>query len=100
MASPSTSAAAAFQKALDEFKATAGLSQDEIRNFQSTSLEDLKLQMSVIQNDQRKSKKLCYMKRLEPFLNALEQYGKIIEVFLNVADFLAFVWVRATFQEK
>lgn len=86
--SPST-----FQKALDAFKTNARLSKDEIADFQMTSLNDLKLQISIIQNDQRKSRKMLYLKRLGPFLDAMEQYGKIVEVFLNVSDFVAFVWV-------
>jgi hypothetical protein len=25
----------------------------------------------------------------------MEDYGQVLEVFLNVSDFIAFVWVRA-----
>lgn len=82
-----------FHKTIDTFKTKAGLSQDELKDFQMTSLDDLKLQISIIQNDQRQSKKLRYLKRLAPFLDSMEQYGRIIEVFLNVSDIIAFVWV-------
>jgi hypothetical protein len=84
MATLSSNAASTFQKSLDGFKAKAGLSQDELKEFQLTTLNDLKLQISIIQGDQRKSKKLRYLKRLAPFLDTMEQYGKIVEVFLNV----------------
>lgn len=83
-----------FQKSLIAFKAKAGLTQAELKDFQLTSLDDLKHQISIIQNDQRKSKNMRYLKRLGPFLDAMEQYGKIIEVFLNVSDIIAFIWVR------
>jgi hypothetical protein len=84
-----------FEKSINAFKAKAGLTPDELRDFQLTSLDDLKLQMSIIQNDQRKSKKLQYLKRLGPFLDTMEQYGKIVEVFLNLHEVVALVWVRA-----
>ncbi|CEJ62169.1 hypothetical protein PMG11_10677 [Penicillium brasilianum] len=35
------------------------------------------------------------MGRLSRFLDAMDQYGKVIEEFLNVTDVLAFVWMRA-----
>jgi hypothetical protein len=84
-----------FQKSINAFKTKAGLTPDELRDFQLTTLDDLKVQMSIIQNDQRKSKKLQYLKRLGPFLDTMEQYGKIVEVFLNLHEVVAFVWVRA-----
>ncbi|KAH7065669.1 hypothetical protein BKA63DRAFT_571819 [Paraphoma chrysanthemicola] len=81
-----------FTQALDDFKATAGLSPDEIASFQLTTLHDLKRHVSAIQDDQRKKKKQQYMKRLGSFLDAMEQYGKVVEVFLNVSNFVAFIW--------
>ena len=84
-----------FEKSINAFKAKAGLNPDELKDFQLTSLDDLKVQISIIQNDQRKSKKLMYLKRLGPFLDTMEQYGKIVEVFLNIHEAVAFVWVRA-----
>lgn len=35
---------------------------------------------------------MMHMGRITSFLEAMEQFGKVIEVFLNVADMLAFVW--------
>ncbi|CAI6332799.1 unnamed protein product [Periconia digitata] len=87
MASP-----CAFQDAIRNFKSTAGLTQAELRDFSQTSLDDLKQCIATIQNDQRASRKLRYLKRLGPFLDTMERYGKIIEVFLNVSDIIAFVW--------
>jgi hypothetical protein len=88
MASP-----CAFQDAIKNFKSTAGLTQAELKDFSQTSLGDLKQCIATIQNDQRASRKLRYLKRLGPFLDTMERYGKIIEVFLNVSDIIAFIWV-------
>ena len=85
----------AFQDAIKNFKSTAGLTQAELRDFSQTSLGDLKQCIATIQNDQRASRKLRYLKRLGPFLDTMERYGKIIEVFLNVSDIIAFVWVSS-----
>jgi hypothetical protein len=82
-----------FERSINVFKTKAGLTPDELRDFQLTTLDDLRVQMSIIQNDQRKSKKLQYLKRLGPFLDTMEQYGKIVEVFLNLHEVVAFVWV-------
>ncbi|KAF1840937.1 uncharacterized protein K460DRAFT_410330 [Cucurbitaria berberidis CBS 394.84] len=81
-----------FEKSLNAFKTKAGLSPDELKVFQLTSLDDLRRQIAIIQDDQRKSKKMRYLKRLGPFLDTMEQYGKIVEVFLNISDIIAFIW--------
>lgn len=35
--------------------------------------------------------------RLNSFLEAMEQYGKVIEVFLNNSEFISFIWGPAKF---
>ncbi|KAI1769276.1 hypothetical protein GGR53DRAFT_473750 [Hypoxylon sp. FL1150] len=81
-----------FLAALDNFKATAGLTNTEKTDFQMTSLEELKNCIQTIQRDQEKKKGLMYMKRLDPFLHSMEQYGKVIDVFVNSSDLLGFIW--------
>ncbi|KAF2800245.1 hypothetical protein K505DRAFT_229197 [Melanomma pulvis-pyrius CBS 109.77] len=85
--------ASAFEKAVDAFKKNAGLSQAEMADFQMTSLHGLKVQIAIIQKDQQKSRKMLFLKRLSPFLDAIEQYGKVLEVFLNTSNFVAYIWV-------
>jgi len=36
---------------------------------------------------------MAYMKRLDPFLQTMEQYGKVINVFVNISSVVAFIWV-------
>lgn len=93
MAAPQPQAVCAFRDSIKNFKATAGLTQAELQDFSHTTLDDLRQCIATIQNDQRASRKLRYLKRLGPFLDTMERYGKIIEVFLNVSDVIAFVWV-------
>lgn len=34
-----------------------------------------------------------HMKRLEGFLEAVQTYSKVLDVFVNVNDMVAFIWV-------
>jgi len=81
-----------FRHALQIFK--DNLDVEELREFELTTLKDLKLQLQAIQNRQESEKKLQNMRRLSYFLEAMEGYGKVIEVFLNTSNILCFVWVR------
>jgi hypothetical protein len=82
-----------FERSVDAFRKGADLDEAELADFQITDLQGLLRSINEIQNDQAKNKKLMYMKRLEPFLKTMEEYGKVLEVFLNVSDFIAFIWV-------
>ena len=81
-----------FRRVLEQFKATLG--QDDKEDFRLSTLDDLKLEILAIQEKQASEKKMKNFARLKPFLEAMEQYDEVVKVFLNTADFLAFVWVR------
>jgi hypothetical protein len=83
-----------FERSVDAFRKGADLDEAELADFQITDLQGLLRSINEIQNDQAKNKKLMYMKRLEPFLKTMEEYGKVLEVFLNVSEFIAFIWVQ------
>ncbi|KAJ3548577.1 hypothetical protein NM208_g941 [Fusarium decemcellulare] len=80
----------AFQRALKDFESR--LKPSEISKFKATALDDLKVTILAIQSEQRSRKQMMHMGRIMSFLEAMEQFGKVIEVFLNVADMLAFIW--------
>lgn len=79
-----------FERALATFRAR--LSPEEDANFQITGIDDLRMTILSIQSHQRARKKMVHMKRVESFLEAMEQFGKVIEIFLNATNYLAFVW--------
>lgn len=85
----------AFERTLEKFKVT--LTPEEQNDFEFTSLNDLKRTILAIQEQQRSEKRLQNMTRLTLFLQAMEQYGKIIEVFLNNSVFISYVWVSLNF---
>jgi hypothetical protein len=84
-----------FRRVLDDFKKKAELTSEELKHFQFTDFDDVLTTLSSIQKEQAKRKTLLYMKRIEPFLKTMAEYGKVIEVFVNTSEILAFVWVSA-----
>lgn len=80
-----------FQRALARFK--NHLSPAEQEDFAVTSLEDVQRTIAQIQQTQGSQKKMRNLTRIKAFIEAMEQYGKVVEVFLNVSDIIAFVWV-------
>lgn len=86
-----------FNLFLDKFKTTAKLTSQQALTFQNTTVDDVKSTIASIQQKQISSGRQQWIRRLEPFLSSMEQYGKVIEVFLNASEALAFIWVRQAF---
>jgi hypothetical protein len=78
-----------FRRAVANFK--ANLSLDEEEDFRLTSLNDLKLTIDAIQKKQCSEKRMQNLRRLSSFLKGMEQYAKVIKVFLNTSNFVAFI---------
>ena len=64
--------------------------QDEIENV---SLGDLHEAIKKIQAKQKATKSYRNLKRIEPFVTGMTEYGKVIAVFANAVPIVAFVWV-------
>ena len=86
-----TMSPSAFDSSLSELRGK--LTPKEIQDFQFASLDELRAAMDDIQQQQVKRRSLQCLIRVQPFLLAMEQYGKVVEVFLNTSNILAFVWV-------
>lgn len=76
--------------ALRKFKAR--LLGPELTDFQYTTVEDLRREMRRIQTDQESRRDMVNMRRMEGCIEAMNHFGKVIEVFLNVEEAVAFVW--------
>ena len=81
----------AFQRALARFK--SHLSPEDQDKFSVTRLEDVQEAIAQIQSAQGSKRKMRNLTRLKGFIEAMEQYGQVVEVFLNVHEIIAFVWV-------
>ncbi|KAK2814069.1 hypothetical protein FQN50_000473 [Emmonsiellopsis sp. PD_5] len=79
-----------FQRALERFKSQ--LSEEQKAEFTHTKLEDVRKAAYDIQLKHGGPKEMKTMIRIQGFLEAMEQYGKVIEVFLNSAKMVGFIW--------
>lgn len=96
MATPvqQTGPTAAFEAALAEFQSE--LRPKDKPKFRSTTYSHVKNEVEGIQTrlmQQRRGKNLV---RLKSFLEAIDQFGKVVEVFGNASLLVAFVWVNFT----
>ena len=80
-----------FSRVLMNF--TDSLTEEQQNDFKFSTLEDLKAAINTIQEKQASEKKMQNLTRLKSFLEVIEQYGKVVEVFLNTSNFIAFIWV-------
>ena len=83
--------ATAFENILARF--VVGLDKDEVDDFQFSTLDDIHNVIEDLQHKQARSRRMMNLPRIRSFLEAMKQYGEVIEVFLNATKFLAFVWV-------
>ena len=79
-----------FETVLEDFKRK--LNQEQVQNFQFVTLNDVRETALRIQCEQEQTKTLMNMTRIESFIEAMDQFGKVIEVFLNASSFVAFIW--------
>jgi hypothetical protein len=86
MASPQDT----FKDVLSKF--TSRLSKQELDDFKFSSLNEVQTTVMKIQEDQGQRRTMMNRTRIKAFLEAMEQYGKVVEVFLNASSILCFVW--------
>jgi len=82
-----------FEDALSDFR--KGLSKKELAQFQWVDFKDVEETIRGIERDQKMKKKMQNLARIKPFLEGMKQYGKIIEVFLNTSNIVAYIWVSS-----
>lgn len=79
-----------FEAVLSEFKAR--LTKKELEDFGFASLEGVQSEIARIQKEQEMLKNMMDTSRLKLFLDAMNQFGKVIEVFLDASKFVPFIW--------
>jgi hypothetical protein len=85
----------AFDRAANRF--LAKFTDEERKKYfgQPTSIDDIWDLLADLQAKQSSREGLKNMARIEPFINGMTQYSKVIEVFIQVKpDILALIWVR------
>lgn len=81
-----------FQKVLDRFKKDLS-KKDKDYFINVTSFDDLKRSIGELQATQNDKRRYRNLDRLGPFLEAMRQWGQVVEVFCNSNEIVAFVWV-------
>ncbi|KAI1477416.1 hypothetical protein F4774DRAFT_420091 [Daldinia eschscholtzii] len=79
-----------FQRALIRFKRS--LTLDLANEFSICSLADVDQVCKEIEKKHGCDGKLRHMRRLRGFMEAIEQFGKVIEVFVNASEVVCFIW--------
>lgn len=79
-----------FRTILTAFKKR--LTPKEEEDFQFATLQDVHNAINRIQKEQAARYEMMNMARIQSFLEGMDQFGKVIEVFLNTSEFVAFVW--------
>ena len=82
-----------FENALVKFRAS--LTESQRRDFAPCTLNDVQTTIEDIQLRLGSQRKLRSMKKVAKFIEAMTQLGQVVEVFLNVQNSVAFIWVRA-----
>jgi hypothetical protein len=80
-----------FERLLEEFKKT--LKRRERENFRITTFKELENTIGDIQARQHPERQPQNLNRLKPFLEAVRQFEKVVKVFFNNDEILAFIWV-------
>lgn len=80
----------AIRKVLVDFKRKLTTREEE--QYKNMTLEQLKKDIIVLQKNQNEAKTMMNLNRIRGFLEGMEQLGKVVEIFLNASEILAFVW--------
>jgi len=85
-----------FENALIKFRAS--LTERQARDFATCTREDVAKAIEDIQVRLGSERRLRNMRKIAKFIEAMSELGKVVEVFLNVANAVAFVWVSAVLE--
>jgi hypothetical protein len=80
----------ALEQAIGRFRAR--LDGSQLNDFRITTYQSLCDQILQIQKKPEAAKSTMNLARIRAFLEAMDQFGKVIEVFLNASNMVAFVW--------
>jgi hypothetical protein len=83
-----------FERSLDLFRRE--LSEDQIKQLDGANQKTLNDTIQATQNILGRRNDLCKLTRIQSFLHAMEHIEKLVKVFLNASDFVAFIWVIRT----
>lgn len=87
---------AAFHIAFERFKDL--MSKDDARAMASTTMEDVWTAAKDIEHQLELRRSLRGFRRIQPFLDGIEQYSKVVEVLCNGTPYLPYIWASFTLE--
>ena len=81
----------AFDRAIERF--SSALTDKQKKSFQQCSIQDVYDSIDAIQSEHGSRNKMRNMARVQAFLEGMDEYGKVVEAFLNCTPFMGYVWV-------
>jgi hypothetical protein len=69
------------------------LNAEEDKAIRATALEDVRATIAQTERELASRQSLRNFDRLSPYINAIERYGKVIEVFCNSDLLVPYIWV-------
>ncbi|KAF5705135.1 heterokaryon incompatibility protein het-E-1 [Fusarium mundagurra] len=79
-----------FERSLDLFRRE--LSDDQIKQINGVNQKTVTDTIQEIQDKLGRRNDLCKLTRIQRFLHAMEHIEKLVTIFLNASDFVAFIW--------
>ncbi|TVY35124.1 Vegetative incompatibility protein [Lachnellula occidentalis] len=73
-------------------KLKRSISENDAHDWASTELKDVWVEVRKIDSEQRKRQSAQNLRRIEPLLNGIGKYAKVIEVLCNGTPFMPYVW--------
>jgi len=80
----------ALTRAITQFRNK--LTGTELTEFSTTTYDQLCKALIQVQHEQEHRMEAMNLARVKSCLEAMHQFGQVIEIFLNVSDAVAFVW--------
>lgn len=69
------------------------LNAEDDSSIRATSLDDVRATIAQTERELASRQGLRNFDRLSPYINAVERYGKVIEVFCNSDPLVPYIWV-------
>ena len=80
-----------FAEAVTKFQ--ANLTRKQRQDFSGCTKDDVVKAIRHIQDVHGSQRRMRNMKKISRFIEAMNQLGQVAEVFLNVTEVVAFLWV-------
>jgi len=69
------------------------LTDDQEKEISGANRKAINHEIQKMQAKLGREKSLCRLSRMERFLDAMEHIEKLVTIFLNVSEAVAFIWV-------